>query len=95
VIDFLAVRRKGAHAIYVDGPTMTVTTVADIRGDRPWSRSTARQRPYVPRAPRVSSRLVDFASPTGLTQRASGSHPGVEDDDGLVVDEEAYGDALR
>lgn len=43
VIDAAAVQRQGTHAIRIDGDTLEVTTVADARGDRPWSRRPSRR----------------------------------------------------
>ena len=38
---------KGAHALYIDNDRIRIMTVADTRGDRPWSRRT-RPDPALP-----------------------------------------------
>jgi competence protein ComEC len=42
VIDPDDIAAKGAHAIYLGAGEAKVETVADARGDRPWSRRTER-----------------------------------------------------
>ncbi len=37
IIDVDAVRRAGAHALYVESTGVRVETVAGNRGDRPWA----------------------------------------------------------
>ena len=37
VIDAEALGAKGAHALTIDGGRIRIETVADTRGDRPWS----------------------------------------------------------
>jgi hypothetical protein len=34
----------GAHALYLDGQSIRVETVAEMRGNRPWSRMVSRRR---------------------------------------------------
>jgi competence protein ComEC len=41
-IDVDALTAKGAHAIHVDGARISVQTVADTRGTRPWSAQLAK-----------------------------------------------------
>jgi competence protein ComEC len=42
IIDFSALRRSGAHALYVEeAGAIRVKTVAEARGDRPWSAKSA------------------------------------------------------
>lgn len=43
VIDKLAVRSRGTHTIRLDGSSFNVTTVGDVRGDRPWSKRERRR----------------------------------------------------
>ncbi len=67
-IDFFDVRRHGAHALYVDGGAVTIRTVAQQRGARPW---TGPQQPDGSRlargAPATSrGRLGQFTAPAGL-----------------------------
>lgn len=95
VIDFGAIRDRGTHAIYVDGPhRFRITTVADARGDRPWSRRISQRRPTEtarfaspviaahdrdhPR-PRATSRVSGFAAP-GLADALASPRPEDEDD---------------
>lgn len=58
VVDKLAVRSRGTHTIHLDGSNFTVTTVADVRGDRPWSKRERRRpmkRAHAPRRKDVSA----------------------------------------
>jgi competence protein ComEC len=54
VIDFFDLRSKGTHAIYLAEGPMRITTVAGVRGERPWTQSSLRpprrtqQRPIPP-----------------------------------------------
>jgi competence protein ComEC len=42
VIDLWETRDKGTHAIYIDGGSTSVVSVADVRGTRPWARGGRR-----------------------------------------------------
>lgn len=85
VADFYDFRDRGTHAFYFNGGSIRIVTVADVRGDRPW---TAAQL----RGPRTSlsvsaisqargSRLGQFASPFDLSGEESRRRPEIEDDD--------------
>jgi competence protein ComEC len=48
VIDFWALRRLGTHAVYLEGDSgVRIETVADHRGDRPWSTLPPLPQPHV------------------------------------------------
>lgn len=89
VIDFFELREKGTHAVYVDGGVLSVTTVADMRGDRPWSPRADLQR----RSRRLAnsrtrdSRLTAFAAPRELFTPFARPRPEVEDEDGPQSDD--------
>ncbi len=95
LIDFFAVRRKGTHAIFVDGGSLRIATVADERGDRPWSRDAWRGRSFEPPTPRRTSRLAAFAAPLELVAGFTRPRPENEDDDGPMIDEDAFDEARR
>ncbi len=86
-VDLYALRDRGTHAFYMEGGSVRVVTVADARGDRPWTAATTR-------GPRLSSitsaaavtqargsRLGQFAPPYELSSEANRRRPEVEDDD--------------
>lgn len=85
VIDFYAVRDRGTHAVYVEGGHVSVTTVADLRGVRPWSKPPERRR-RTQRSNRASesSRLKGFAAPNDLPE-LSRQAPDIDDDDDPAV----------
>jgi hypothetical protein len=58
VIDFFDLRSKGTHAIYLHDGSMRFTTVADARGERPWTQP-------VRRSPRQSQQRAAQASDAG------------------------------
>lgn len=39
VVDLKDLQREGAHALHLDGQSIVIKTVADLRGGRPWTRS--------------------------------------------------------
>ena len=43
-VDRIDLWADGAHALYLDGQSIRIETVAQFRGARPWSRNTARKR---------------------------------------------------
>lgn len=72
VIDFFAARRHGAHAVYIgrDG-TIEIETVADARGERPWSMPPPR------RAASAAAAVGDAPASGAIAGPASG---GLADD---------------
>jgi competence protein ComEC len=58
-IDVADIRRNGAHALYVDTGGVRIETVADNRGDRPWS-----PRLQAPAEDGVSPDMADAAWPS-------------------------------
>jgi competence protein ComEC len=93
VVDFFAVRGKGTHAIYITGSDVRITTVADVRGHRPWT-----LRPERLRAPRrhpfPSSGRSDvgvFAAPRALLGRTRRPRPEIEEEDGPQIREDDAG----
>jgi competence protein ComEC len=66
VIDFFELRRKGTHAIYLQEGSMRIMTVADARGERPWTQSSLRP----PR--RTQPALPSSAQPTSGARTAAG-----------------------
>lgn len=78
VIDALAVQRQGTHAIRIDGDTFDVTTVADARGNRPWSRRSGGRGATFPNTRSENARSRSFK--TGDKGASEGSlRPGIED----------------
>ncbi|MGH6815092.1 MAG: ComEC/Rec2 family competence protein [Hyphomicrobiaceae bacterium] len=71
VIDFFALRANGTHALYIDGSRIVVRTVADVRGDRPWSQ----RPPWTKPAPRRSGEPASAARP------AAPPRPDIEEED--------------
>jgi competence protein ComEC len=47
-VDRIDLWADGAHALYLDGQSIRVETVAQHRGARPWSRMTSRRRKPAP-----------------------------------------------
>ncbi len=45
VVDRRALKRSGAHALYIEGLSIRTETVAKMRGARPWARRPARPSP--------------------------------------------------
>ncbi|MCL4767698.1 MAG: ComEC/Rec2 family competence protein [Hyphomicrobiaceae bacterium] len=80
VVDFHAVRSRGTHAIRLDGGAVDVTTVAQSRGDRPWSgRQERRRRSVRPGYRDGASRLKAFAAPSELADALLRLRPEIED----------------
>jgi competence protein ComEC len=95
-IDFFDLRARGTHAIFIDEkpvsaslgaenagePIIRVTTVADVRGNRPWAPIRDLRRTISGRTDPVGgSRLGSFAAPWGLSERDARPRPEIEDDD--------------
>ena len=86
VLDFFTLRTGGTHAVHVGpGAEMRVATVAEERGDRPWSRP--RGRPYRPRSDgtataKASERrpLTASGAPTELARDEPLPRPEIEDE---------------
>lgn len=75
VIDFFGLRRLGTHAVYLDGPdSVRIETVAQYRGDRPWSKL-----PPLP-VPKVVSRDDNPAS-MRATEEPAPLRPEVENEE--------------
>ncbi len=75
VIDTNALRHQGAHAIRLRGAEITVTTVADLHGQRLWTLEPRSQPPERPRTPlrsrppaerKPSASLLEVAAPEGV-----------------------------
>jgi competence protein ComEC len=67
VIDVHAVRANGTHAIRIERGELRITTVAGLRGNRPWSRQIRpRTGSIVTNLPGRPSRLQAFAAPQEL-----------------------------
>jgi competence protein ComEC len=65
VIDFFALRRRGTHAVYIDADgAVRITSVAEVRGRRPWSLQPEWRRKR--RHTRPNARVEQFASPQPL-----------------------------
>jgi competence protein ComEC len=85
-IDLFDLRDKGTHAVYLDAGGPRIVSVADERGDRPWTRQ--RRRPNIQTSPAsasppaAGSRLGMFAPPYELNGENLRQRPEVEDDDG-------------
>ena len=85
--DFWDIRKKGTHAYYIGGNGLgRLHTVADDRGNRPWSRAHYRSRRRSKRATRPSkakaTRLGRFAAIKRLrSDSATTQRPEVEGDD--------------
>jgi competence protein ComEC len=93
VVDFFAVRGKGTHAIYISGSDVRITTVADVRGLRPWSSRPERLRAPT-RRPFASSGRADvgaFAAPKELLGETRRPRPEIEEEDGPQLLEEDAG----
>jgi competence protein ComEC len=75
VLDFFRLRNEGTHAVYIgaDG-ALTVESVADRRGERPWARRRTLGAPRRP--PAAPSR----AAPAEQHRDARAPRPEVEDD---------------
>lgn len=80
VIDFYSVRDGGTHAIYIDDGKVSVTTVAELRGIRPWSKPPERRRTKRTGRSSQLSRLKGFAAPNDLTKLSRQVRPDFEED---------------
>jgi competence protein ComEC len=87
VIDFFMVRDKGTHVISIVDDTVQVTSVADLRGDRPWSRRVGPIRRTSTAAVEIENRIGTFAAPMDLTEAPRDIRPEIEDDDGPLPTE--------
>jgi hypothetical protein len=87
VIDFFMVRDKGTHVISIVNDTVHVTSVADLRGDRPWSRRVGPIKRTPSAAVEIESRIGTFAAPMDLTEAPRDIRPEIEDDDGPLPTE--------
>jgi competence protein ComEC len=87
VIDFFMVRDKGTHVISIVDDTVHVTSVADLRGDRPWSRRVGPIRRTSTAAVEIENRIGTFAAPMDLTEAPRDIRPEIEDDDGPLPTE--------
>ena len=86
VVDFFAARGKGTHAIYISGSEVQMTTVADIRGLRPWSLGPSRRAPA--RRPFSDSgrrNVGAFAAPREMLGGTRRPRPEIEDEDGPQI----------
>lgn len=75
VIDFHGLRRHGTHAVYLGEDDVRVETVAQYRGDRPWS------APRALPAPRIVERAASPAARTNDTAPDAELRPEAEGDD--------------
>jgi competence protein ComEC len=93
VVDFFAVRGKGTHAIYISGSDVRITTVADVRGVRPWSSRPERPRAAARRPFHGSnrSRVGGFAAPAELRGEERPPRPEIEEEDGPQLREDDAG----
>lgn len=88
VIDLYDLRDRGTHAINIDAGSISVTTVADTRGNRPWTASSSGRNAQrlAADASRPSSfgrgsRLGLFAAPFDLSIDQDRRRPEIEEDD--------------
>ena len=83
VVDWTAMRSQGTHAVYLNahGGVPRVDTVAQLRGERPWSQPAPVVAHSRSRAPvtTATARLREFALPAALVARAL--WPSVEGDE--------------
>ena len=83
-IDLYDLRDKGTHSIRIDGGQISIVTVADVRGVRPWTATPPRQRLAERRlaaAVARGSRLGQFAAPFDLAEDERQRRPELEDDE--------------
>lgn len=92
VVDFYALRDKGTHALYLDRDRITVTSVAETRGVRPWSPSREFQPATILARGLRGSRLAAFAPLVDLVDpEAVNLRPEIEDDDERGLDDRGAG----
>jgi competence protein ComEC len=83
VIDLYDLRDKGTHAVFLDRTRVSIVTVADVRGVRPWTGSP-RQRLAERRlaaATARTSRLGQFTPPFALGDGGLSRRPEIEEED--------------
>jgi competence protein ComEC len=92
-IDLYDLRDKGGHAVYVSPAGLRIETVADVRGERPWtrwgrtahragaSRGTAGTFVVPAGGGASTSRLGQFAPPFDLSGEETRRRPEIEEDD--------------
>ncbi len=83
-IDLYELRDKGTHAVYMDGGAIRVISVAEVRGDRPWTtvhgrRGSLSRQAASPQA--RGSRLGLFTPPYELRNGDSRRRPEIEEED--------------
>jgi competence protein ComEC len=82
VIDFFASRAEGTISLFVEDGRVRMKTVAQLRGERPWSRSRdVRRGPLQRTVSNSGSRLGAFASPFDLGSGDMRPRPEIEDED--------------
>lgn len=89
IIDFFTSRAQGTIALYIKDDAIEARSVAQLRGDRPWSPSRDVRRDGMPRRPiggSETSRLGAFAAPFDLGDGDHRLRPEVEDDEGSAMD---------
>lgn len=99
VVDYYAVRDRGTHAIYV-GEDIAVVTVAESRGNRPWSQRRERRRQVEARpSSEQPSRLHELAVSDELPEASPRTRTLIEDEDeaaiGRFEDDTEDDDAMR
>ena len=86
IIDFFTSRAAGTIALFIEGDSVRLKTVAQTRGDRPWSRSRdVRRSPLQRTSDTANSRLRSFAAPFDLGGELR-LRPEVEDDDAMMAE---------
>jgi competence protein ComEC len=83
VLDPTVLRRGGVHALYLGGGQIRVETVAETRGNRPWSRLADPAAYRV--APVGTNRLAGFA---GLERRFREDDASADSDRGRVLEDD-------
>lgn len=83
VIDLYDLRDKGTHAVHIDGARISIVTVADVRGERPWTgapRLRLAERRLAAASTRAS-RLGHFAPPFTLGDGGILRRPEIEEEE--------------
>ncbi|MDA7946628.1 MAG: ComEC family competence protein [Hyphomicrobiaceae bacterium] len=62
-VDVIDILEQGAHALYLEGQSVRITTVAEQRGSRPWSHTRRKIRKADPSAPGDSNAYASEAGP--------------------------------
>ncbi len=88
IVDFFASRAQGTTALYIKGDAVEIRTVAQQRGDRPWSSSRDVRRNTLrrPLGGPDASRLGAFAAPFDLTDGDQRLRPDIEDDETTLME---------